>query len=344
MTAARELAFDPPWWLRNPHVQSTLASSGLRRVLRRAHALDLESRAEELILDAGDGVRLQGFYTRQRVLAAPRGMAVLFHGWEGSVRSTYLLQTGGRLLREGWDVFRLNFRDHGDTHHLNRGLFHSCLLDEAIGAVRAFARMHPLRPRVVVGYSLGGNFALRVALHAADAGLELDGAAAVCPVIDPHQGLFSIESAPWFYHWYFMHKWRRSLRRKQRAFPDAALFGRTDLRGGLRGLTTALVERHTDFGTLDKYLDGYSIAGDALAGLRVPAWILTSRDDPVIPVADFEAMHLPPNVELDITARGGHCGFIGDLKLSSLAEDYIAEKLAGIAPVREASRERAAAA
>jgi hypothetical protein len=345
MSVVRELAFDPPWWLRNPHVQSTLASSGVRRVLRRAQARDLESRAEEFILDAGDGVRLQGFHTPQRVLDAPRGLAVLFHGWEGSVRSTYLLQTGGRLLREGWDVFRLNFRDHGDTHHLNRGLFHSCLLDEAIGAVRAFVQMHPVTPRVVVGFSLGGNFALRVALHAADAGLKLDGAAAVCPVIDPHQGLFSIERAPWFYNAYFMHKWRRSLRRKQRVFPDATLFERGDLRGGLRRLTTAMVERHTDFGTLENYLDGYSIAGDALARMRVPTWILTSRDDPVIPVADFEKMTLPPNVELDITARGGHCGFISDIRLSSVAEDYIAGKLATIAPAREpASRERAAAA
>lgn len=343
MSMARELAFDPPWWLRNPHLQSTLASSGLRRVLRRSHAQDLESRAEEIILDAGDGVRLQGFYTPQRMLDAPRGLAVLFHGWEGSVRSTYLLQAGGRLLHEGWDVFRLNFRDHGDTHHLNRGLFHSCLLDEAIGAVRAFTQTHPTMPRVVVGFSLGGNFALRVALHAERAGLKLDGAVAVCPVIDPHQGLFSIERGPWFYHWYFMYKWRRSLRRKQRLFPQTRLFEHEDLGGDLRSLTTALVKRHTDFGTLDNYLDGYSIAADALAQLRVPTWILTSRDDPVIPAADFERLQLPPDVELDITPRGGHCGFIRDVKLASFAEDYIAEKLAGLAPAREPTRNEQAA-
>src|SRR5690348_3170197 len=165
MSKVRELDYQPPWLLRNAHVQSTLASSGVRRVLLRGRARDLESRAEEMILDAGDGVRLQGFHTPQRVFDRPRGMAVLLHGWEGSVRSTYLLQTGGRLLREGWDVFRLNFRDHGDTHHLNEGIFHSCLLDEAIGAIREFVRDHPLTPRVVVGFSLGGNFALRVALR-----------------------------------------------------------------------------------------------------------------------------------------------------------------------------------
>lgn len=344
MSKLRGTAYQPPWLLRNAHVQSTLASSGLRRVLLRGRARDLESRAEEIVLDAGNGVRLQGFYTRQRVLDAPRGTAVLFHGWEGSVRSTYLLQTGARLLREGWDVFRLNFRDHGDTHHLNPGPFHSCLLDEAIGAMREFARMHPTMPRVVVGFSLGGNFALRVALHAADAGLKLDGVVAVCPVIDPHQGLFSIEHAPWIYHAYFMYKWRRSLRRKQRAFPDADLFDATELRSNMRGLTQAMVARHTEFGTLANYLDGYSIAGDALARLRVPTWILTSRDDPVIPVADFEQLELPPNAELEITELGGHCGFISDLKLSSFAEDYIAGKLAGLAEARpQASREPAAA-
>lgn len=331
MSAARRAEFDAPWLLRNRHVQSILASSGVRRVLLRKRARQLETGARELILDAGDGVRLQGFYTAQCACAKPRGLAILFHGWEGSVRSTYLLQTGGRLLREGWDVFRLNFRDHGDTHHLNPGIFHSCLLDEAIGALRTLTQAFPLRPRAVIGFSLGGNFALRVALRGPQSGLPLDGAVAVCPVIDPHQGLFSIESAPWFYHAYFMYKWRRSLRRKQKVFPDAELFDRRELRADMRGLTSALVRRHTDFGTLDNYLDGYSVAGEHLAQLAVPTSILTSRDDPVIPVADFERLVLPPNVELDITDRGGHCGFINDLRLSSYAEDYIIERLARLA-------------
>ena len=37
----------------------------------------------------------------------------------------------------GFDVVRLNLRDHGETHHLNRDLFHSCRLPEVVGAVRA---------------------------------------------------------------------------------------------------------------------------------------------------------------------------------------------------------------
>src|SRR5512146_3223269 len=158
--------FTPRRWLRSPHVQSALASSGMRRWLFRRRRAALEQVSEEHILDCGGGVRLQGFHTRQNVLARPRALAVLLHGWEGSAQSSYILHTGSRLLAEGCDVFRLNFRDHGDTHHLNRELFHSCRIDEVVGAVREVSRRFGERPLLVGGYSLGGNFALRVALRA----------------------------------------------------------------------------------------------------------------------------------------------------------------------------------
>src|SRR6185312_7058393 len=99
--------------------------------------------------------------------------------------------------------------------------------------------------------------------------------------------------APLMYHDYFMWKWRRSLKAKQRAFVDAELFTRHDLRGTLRTLTEALVLKHTDFGSLDNYLDGYSVAGDVLAGLRVPTSILATCDDPVCPATDLATMTLP---------------------------------------------------
>jgi predicted alpha/beta-fold hydrolase len=315
--------FDPPRLLRNAHVQSVLSSSFLRRIAFRRNAAALENSADECILDCGNGVRLQGFHSVQSVRAAPRALVVLLHGWEGSAQSNYILHTGARLLAEGCDVFRLNFRDHGQTHHLNRELFHSCRIDEVVGAVAEIARRFPARPLIVGGFSLGGNFALRVALRAPAAGIPLAWIFAVCPVISPRAGLAAIESAPWFYEFYFMHKWRESLRRKQALFPERELFARDKLRGGMRDLTRNLVEQHTDFGTLENYLDGYSIAGDTLAALAVPANILTAEDDPVIPVAGFRELTLAPSTELTIVPHGGHCGFIRDWHLRSWAEDFI---------------------
>jgi uncharacterized protein len=324
--------FRPPRLLRNPHVQSVLASSRLRRLLGQRGRRHIEARAVEHILDCGENVRLQGFHTAQQARASARGLVVLLHGWEGSVQSSYLLHTGTRLLNEGFDVFRLHFRDHGETHHLNEELFHSCRIAEVVGAVRAVAERFPQLPLCVAGYSLGGNFALRVALRASAAGISLRHVVAVCPVISPAAGLSAIESAPWFYERYFMLKWAGSLRRKQSLYPQRFEFSEGELRTSLRGLTRALVERFTDMGTLDRYLDGYSIAGERLARLDVPVSILTAADDPIIPVEDFHRLALPAHARLDIAPYGGHCGFIRDFGLGSFSEDYVAARLLEACP------------
>lgn len=319
--------YQPPRLLRNPHLQSVLASSGVRRLLFRRRVSMLERGVTRHVLDCGDGVRLLGLHTAQRVAAKPRGLVVLLHGWEGSVQSSYLLHTGSRLLADGYDVFRLNFRDHGETHDLNPELFHSCRLDEVVGAVAAVTRMFPDVPLGIAGFSLGGNFALRVALRAPEAGIPLSYALAVCPAISPSDAMDAIESGPWFYEAYFLRKWRRSLLLKQRAFPQSTLFSPGDMRGNLRELTRALVLRHTSFESIEAYFDGYSIAGDRLSAMCVPTTILTSADDPIIPVAEFRALSLPPCVELDIAPAGGHCGFIRSLSLNSWTEDYIADRM-----------------
>lgn len=324
--------FIPPWALRSGHVQTLLSSSGMRRYLLPRAAKTVLKGAEPVVVDGGNGVRLTGAYTAQKTQAHSRGLAVLFHGWEGSVDSTYVLQTGSRLLRDGWDVFRLNFRDHGESFAFNEALFHSNRIDEVTHALADIAQRWPSRPLALAGFSLGGNFALRAALEAPGLGIPLSYAMAICPIIDPSEGLFSLEKKErWFYHAYFMQKWRQSLRAKQAAFPQQQYFELAELKQSMRGLTEALVMRHTDFGSLEAYLEGYSVAGDALAAMPIPATILTARDDPVIPVNAFEQLNLPANIELDIARFGGHCGFIRDWRLTSFTDDYIAERFNAIA-------------
>lgn len=332
MTLPQGRDFQPPWPLTSGHIQTMLSSSGVRRTLLPRRAYRVTEGAQEVMVDGGDGIRLTGSFTSQKSRPASRGLAVLFHGWEGSVDSTYVLQTGSRLLDDGWDIFRLNFRDHGESHGLNEALFHSCRIDEVVHALGDIAHRWPARVMALAGFSLGGNFALRVALQAPSQGIPLHYALAVCPIIDPSEGLFSLEAtAPWFYQAYFMNKWRRSLRAKQKAFPNVQYFELQELKQSLRGLTESLVLRHTDFDSLEAYLDGYSVAGRALAQMQVPATILTARDDPVIPVTAFEKLELPSSVELDIATYGGHCGFIRGWDMTSFCDDYIAARFNKIA-------------
>ena len=182
---------------------------------------------------------------------------------------------------------------------------------------------------VAAGYSLGGNFALRLALRAPAAGLPLARVAAVCPVLDPAATMLAMETGWRFYLHHFERKWRASLQRKRVLFPRVHDFDDGTLRLGMRDLTRWLVERHTDFGTLENYFDGYSIAGDRLSQLAMPAHILTSIDDPVIPVDGFHALALPPGAHLEIAPQGGHCGFLLGAGLDGYAEAWIADRLLG---------------
>jgi predicted alpha/beta-fold hydrolase len=324
--------YTPPRWLRNPHLQSMLSSSELRRRrgLRRLQALGAVS--AEHIFDGGDGVRLQGWHTRVPGVEA-RGLALLLHGWEGSAESSYMRAAAASLLEAGFEVVRLNFRDHGDTHHLNEELFHSCRIGEVVNAAADIARRFPgrdgpQRPFVAAGYSLGGNFALRLALRARAAGIPLARVAAVCPVLDPEDTLVGMENGLRLYHWYFQRKWRSSLRRKRALFPQRHDFADDDLKRNMRELTRWMVERYTDYGTLENYFEGYSIAGDRLRGLDVPAHILMAQDDPVIPFRHFREWRLPETATLEVAGWGGHCGFIENVAGDGYSERWIAQKLA----------------
>ena len=325
MTVVRS-DYRAPWWLRNAHVQSVLASSPWR-VRRGARLLAATGAVHaEHVLDAGDGVRLMGIHSHLPG-RTPRALALLLHGWEGSADSGYMRLTAARLLAAGCDVFRLNFRDHGPTHHLNEAVFHSCRLDEVVNAAMDVQQRWPGLPLLLAGYSLGGNFALRLALAAPRVGLGLRRVAAVCPALDPERTTRAMEEGFPLYRRYFLHKWTRSLKRKRALFPHLHDFDDAALKLGLREMTDWLIRREDEFDGVDAYFDGYRISEDRLAGLQVPADLLTAADDPVIPVDDFHRLQLPPHARVEIAEHGGHCGFLLDGRLHGYAEDWVTRRL-----------------
>ena len=308
-----------------------LASTAWRRprVLSRAAAMLAAS--ETVVLECGEGVRLQCFISRPpQVRHAP---VILLHGWEGSAESLYVLSLAQYLFAQGFEVARLNLRDHGETHHLNRELFHSCRLPEVVGAVRALEREHfGARAPALVGFSLGGNFMLRVAAQARTAGLNVAQAIAVSPVLDPAQTLWALQRGFPGYELYFVRKWMRSLRKKEAAWPGAYDFGAIGRLRNLRGMTAALVREHTEFAGLDEYLDGYAITGQRLAQLEVPSTIITAHDDPIIPIADLARVARPATLALQLPRYGGHCGFFEHLSGASWLERRIVTQLGGSPP------------
>jgi len=276
------------------------------------------------LADCGDGVRL--LVQHSPPVGRARGrVAVLIHGWEGSSDSSYVLASATRLWKAGYRVFRLNLRDHGDSHHLNAELFHSCRLDEVIGAVRWVQNRFPTELLMLGGFSLGGNFSLRVAADASARGLHVGGVAAVCPVLDPVETMYALDDGWLAYRLYFIRKWRSSLERKRRAFPDTYDFGDLGRFRDLQTMTEFFVTRFTEYPDVLTYLRGYAITGDRLSGLTAPARALLAEDDPVIPIGGLSRMELPDRLEIERAEFGGHVGFVADLRLRSRVDDYSLE-------------------
>lgn len=310
------LEFLPPRPLRHPHLQSIYPSLPLRRpgVERRCRRLIAAS--ADVLVDCGDGVRLLAHLAKHETLGEPAAdqLAILIHGWEGSGHSLYLLSLGQRLFDAGYDVVRLNLRDHGDSHHLNREIFHSCRIAEVVGAVRSLQRMHPGKRVVLAGFSLGGNFSLRVGARAPEAGIDLARVVAVCPVLDPVHTLERLESGWFLYRDYFVWKWRRSLRRKQQAWPDAyPALGEVLRLGTLTDMTDRLACAYGGFPSLQEYLRGYAVTGRALEPLEAlrdaRVHIIAAADDPIIASGDLERIARPGNLSVTLTRHGGHCGY-----------------------------------
>ncbi len=316
--------YQPSFGLRSPHIQSMLGSGNIRRLLVAARSRELVAAEQEWLLDCGKGVRLIGHYSSRPQNSL--GLAVLLHGWEGNSRSNYILSTGAHLFKKGFDVFRLNFRDHGDSHHLNPGVFHSCRLKEVIGALGDMQQRTGASDWSIAGYSLGGNFALRVALHGPASGLAVGRCVGICPVMNPDHVLKSMEDGPTFYEDYYNRKWARSLKKKQACFPDRYDYNEWHQLPDMRERTRFLATRYYGYQTLGDYFDGYSIAGNRLESLTVPSSILTSVDDPIVPVRDINSLADNPCLETNVTQHGGHCGYLKNWRLESWADEFITDR------------------
>jgi uncharacterized protein len=320
VTGPADPGFEPRRWLRGPHAQTILPNWPFRRARVERRAAPMLAVARELLLECGDGVTLQAFHSSPGQPDAPaylrghgRRLAVILHGWEGSTDSTYMLSLAQTFFAAGFETVRLNLRDHGLTHHLNKDLFHSCRLPEVVGAVRALAGKFAGLPIVLAGFSLGGNFMLRVSAHREARDLPLERIIAVSPVLDPAVTLETLERGLPVYHSYFVKKWSRSLAKKQQAWPGHYEFDELLRTKSLRIMTDELVRSHTEYPTMAEYLAGYAITGDRLTPLSAPATVLTSLDDPIIDNRDLARLARSPRLDIVTTAHGGHCGFIETL-------------------------------
>jgi predicted alpha/beta-fold hydrolase len=306
--------FQPSMGLKNTHIQTIFSTVGPRKRFISKRFKPYSDAQKEYQLDGGNGIRLIGFHNQATKIRSDK-LAILIHGWEGSHNSTYMQSMAMVLLENGIDVFRLNLRDHGDTHHLNKDVFNSTLIDEVINSIEDLQKRLPYQQAHLTGFSLGGNFSLRVAALAHDHDIELASVSAFCPAI--HAGRSNTvlnQSANWLYGRYFVRKWKRSLRKKLLHWPHYDFGPQLDTLKTLDEMNLAFVPKYTAFKDIDAYFDAYAISGTKLDHTIAPCYLYFAEDDMIIPVDGVKDLSSNPSIHVTVTKHGGHCGYISNWK------------------------------
>jgi predicted alpha/beta-fold hydrolase len=301
------LAFTPARRLSNGHVMTVVAWAAQRDFS------DLPTPEARLIRVSDDTEVVADCYWQQH--RARRPVLLALHGLEGSSSVHYMKGLARQAWRRGWNAVLLNQRNCGGTEHLTPSLYHSGLTADPLSVIDNLVREDGISAVGVVGYSLGGNLAVRLAGELGDSGrLPVRGVVAVCPTIDLERCVRAIERPVNIgYQFNFVRNLKARMRRKAAAWP-----GRFDL-GPLRRIWTirAFDDRYTaphhGFGSAANYYHQAS-ALRVVDRVRVPALILAAEDDPFVPASQFreDVVRSNPSVQPVISRHGGHCAFLTD--------------------------------
>ena len=187
------------------------------------------------------------------------------------------------------------------------------LLDEVFNAVRQVSEYEKGIPFSLAGFSMGGNFALRIARKCIENPIDnLTHVMSVSPLLDPEKSTYAIDGV-YPLRRYFRKKWQRSLQKKQTCFPELYDFSEVLSLETISEMTDLMIERYSDYESAPEYFSHYAVLNDVLADINIPTTIITAKDDPIIPVEDFYSLKLNSKTDLIIHRYGGHNGFLETL-------------------------------
>lgn len=304
--------FVPRRLLRNGHLQ-TLAGNFLHRKWTLPEPESLLIEVEGPIGEYGSSHVLCHCHWQSPEVRSERLTIILIHGLEGSSSSQYVLGNTARALAAGLNVVRMNMRSCGGTDTLSPTIYHSGRSQDVAAVVSKITSLHQLQSVAVIGYSMGGNLALKYAGEvAASPPPQLKAVVGVSPLMDLAVSSAALhEPQNRIYEWHFLRAMLDRVRRKAALFPKIYS---TESLGKIRSLRLFdehIVARYGGFADADDYY--YSVASSQFASrFRVPTLILHSLDDPFIRMLPATRAELigNPHVTYIETQHGGHCAFL----------------------------------
>ena len=315
--------FRPARGLGNPHVQ-TIAGKLLRP------DLDLRLWRERVETPDGDFVDLDFAFDPDDRRGRGAPVVVLLHGLEGSAERVYMKHTYRALSRRGLRAVGLNFRGCSGEPNRTARAYHSGETGDLRHVLATLKPRFPAASFAVVGYSLGGNVALKFlgeedrgpgigdrGLKTGDRGSagRVTAGAAISVPFDLAAGADALE-ASWMGRTIYTRYFMRTLVPKTLAKAEL-LAHRVDLDAVRRARTIrdfddAVTAPVHGFRDAADYYARSSSAG-FIADIDVPTLVVHSRDDPFLPETAIPeaALEANPAITAVLTEEGGHQGYVG---------------------------------
>jgi uncharacterized protein len=263
-----------------------------------------ESRPWETVVDDPlvGPVRLSGHL---RDLSGSEDVIVLVHGLGGCTESHYMPRGAAAAERAGLSCLRLNLRG---ADRRGEDYYHAGLTAD-VHAALASPALQRYRRVFVQGYSMGGHIALRLATE--DGDRRLAAVVAVCSPVDLARSQQEIDApAAWLYRRYLLLNLAATYRAVAARRPVPYPVERLGEIRTFRGWDDCIVAPRHGFRDAADYYARASVA-PRLGSLRVPALLLNSELDPMVPARSVRPAlaGASPLLTVAWVPGGGHVAF-----------------------------------
>lgn len=237
-----------------------------------------------------------------------QSLIVIFHGLIGSADSSYMGRMALVAQKQNHSVLLMNHRDCGEGYGLARGIYHSGRGDDISDVIKKCRQDFPQKQIIALGFSLSANALLSLLCGLRGDTLP-DAAIAVNGPSDLKASAESLKMG-WnrIYDLWFVKGCRDEIIKKQKMNQLP-----TNIKINPWAHLTEVDEVYTaplaGFKNADDYYASCSTAPH-LQKIKIPTFILMSKDDPFIPWQPYLNAQNNSHVHLHLENSGGHMGYL----------------------------------